>query len=239
MVGTSHQLRFEKSAYWFAGLLVLAVAGFWNSYFSKFFSGENDSSFYFHFHAGMMMLWICLLIIQPLLFRNRKMKLHRMIGKLSYILMPVMLLSVLLVLNSGLKGVPAGELTFNSVIFPVRDFFLLASAFGIGVWYRRDMPIHARAMIITGILFIEPALFRFLGRVVFKGMAPLGGWVGMFLILSLLATLIFLERKQKRGKWLFPAFLIIDILVYCIVIFQIPLSFLDGVIVWFAGLPLI
>lgn len=232
------KIRFDKSGYYFIALLVLALAGFWRSYFSTFFDGSRNFSFYFHFHAVMMLLWVAILIVQPLLIRTKKLQLHRFIGKLTYVLMPVMLLSVLLVLNSGLKKVPEAELAFTGIIFPVRDFLLLATAFTIGVIYRRNVQVHARAMIITGIVFIEPALFRFLGGVVFKGMGPVGFLVGVFLILSLLTTLIILERKQKTARWLFPSFLAIDIVLYCILIFEVPLNIFDPVVRWFARLPL-
>jgi hypothetical protein len=231
------KIRFDRSGYYFIALMALAIAGFWPSYFSRFFNGTNDYNFYFHFHAVMMVLWVAVLIIQPILIRKKKVRIHRVIGKLTYLLMPVMLLSVLLILNSGLKQLPAEEISFSQVIFPVRDFFLLAIAFSIGVWHRRNVQIHARAMIITGIVFIEPALFRLLGRI-FKGMGPTGFLVGVVLILSLLITLIIRERRQKSARWLFPAFLIIDVIVYLLLIFGVSLSFLDPVVKWFAKLPL-
>lgn len=221
------KIRFDKSGYYFIALMALAFAGFWKSYFSKFFSGTNDFNFYFHFHAFMMVLWVTLLIVQPLLVRKKKLELHRMIGRLTYLLMPVMLISVLLILNSGMKALPAADLAFANVLFPVRDFFFLAIYFSIGVVYRRQVQIHARAMIVTGIVFIEPALFRFVG-----------GEIGIPVILGLLITLIVLERKQKQGRWLFPAFLMVDVMVYLLVIFEVPLSFLDPLVRWFVKLPL-
>lgn len=238
MQPTTAKIRFDKSGYYFIALLVLVLAGFWQSYFSRFFNGTNDYNFYFHFHAAMMSVWVMILIIQPLLIRKKRLDIHRLIGRVTYLLMPVMLVSVLLILNSGLKKLPVEELTFEGVIFPVRDFFILAIAFAIGVRYRHNIQIHARAMILTGIVFIEPALFRFLGGVVFNGMPLVGFFTGVFLILSLLITLIVLERKKKSGRWLFPSFLIIDVIVYLLLIFKVPLSFLDPVVRWFAKLPL-
>ncbi|MEO7767434.1 MAG: hypothetical protein ABIS01_08415, partial [Ferruginibacter sp.] len=194
----------------------------------------NDYNFYFHFHAAMMILWVAILIAQPMLIRNKKLELHRIIGKFTYVLMPVMLVSVLLIMNSGMKAVPADKLAFADVLFPVRDFFFLSIFFTIGVICRHNIQVHARAMIITGIVFIEPALFRFLGGLFGRS----GTLVGIFLILCLLVTLIIKERKQKSARWLFPAFFIVDVIVYLVLILQVPLSFLDPVVRWFAKLPL-
>lgn len=238
MATISKKIRFDKSGYYFIALIVLAFAGFWPSYFSKFFNHTNDFNFYFHFHATMMMLWVIMLIVQPLLIRKKQLHLHRLIGKASYILMPLLLTSVLMVLNNSLKKVPESQLSFNEIIFPCRDFLLLTTAYSIAILYRHQVQIHARAMVITGIVFIEPALFRLFGRVIFKNFPLVGFYTGVTLILGLLVTLIILERKQKTGRWLFPAFLIIDVIVYCIVIFNIPLHFLDPMVIWFSKLSL-
>ena len=61
------KLRFDLSGYYFFGLVFLVLLGFWPSYFTKFFNGTADFSFYFHFHAGVLILWMSLLIL--LIFR--------------------------------------------------------------------------------------------------------------------------------------------------------------------------
>src|ERR1700722_11390198 len=64
------KIKFDLSGYYFIGLVVLVVAGFWPTYFSKFFDKSADFTMYFHFHAMMLSLWILTLIIQPILIRN-------------------------------------------------------------------------------------------------------------------------------------------------------------------------
>ncbi|MFT3702070.1 MAG: hypothetical protein QM802_06860 [Agriterribacter sp.] len=232
------KLRFDKSGYYFIGLAFIIFAGFWNSYFSRFFSGNNDYSFYFHFHAAMALLWLSMLIIQPILIRRKDLPLHKTLGKLSYVLMPVLLISVLLVLNSVLKAAPVEFQTFSGVLVVVRDLLLLGVSFGIAVWYRRNMPIHARAMVITGIVFIEPALARLMGGVIFKGHGSVGFIVTASLIVALLITLIICERKQKSGRWLFPSLLAVYLVAYTLIFSEAKLGFLDGLIRWYARLPL-
>lgn len=241
MTTINTKFHLDKSGYYFIGLLVLAFLGFWNSYFSKFFIGQNDYNFYFHFHATMMILWVVLLITQPLLIRKKKLHLHRLIGKVTYFTMPLLLTSVILVLNSRLRSLPVNEinkLTFNMILFPFRDFMLLATSFLIGIYYRHNVQIHARAMIITGIVFIEPALSRFLGGIAFKDNEMVGVVITIILILILLITLIIIERKQKSGRWLFPSILAIYVAAYSIAFSGIQLSFLDPFVKWFAKLPL-
>jgi hypothetical protein len=231
---------FDRSGFYFIGLLIIAFLGFWRSYFSRFFYGGNGQSFYFHFHAVMMLTWTAMLIVQPILIRKKKLQVHRFIGKLSYVIMPLLLISVLLVLNFSLKQVPAEEIHFPDVLFPVRDFFFLSIFYTVAVINRHKVQIHARAMVATGIVFIEPSLARFLGRHVFHG--PAGAITTWAFILVLLIVLIILDWKQKSGRWIFRSMLVVFIISYAIVIsssisgFQIPL--LDSAIQWFAKLPL-
>jgi len=226
MAGTVKKLQFEKSSYYFIVLLLLAFAGFWKSYFSKFFDGTNDFSFYFHFHTLLVLSWIVLLILQPILIRKKKFQLHRKIGKIAYLLMPLLLLSVVFILNFRMKKTPAEELTFINFLVVFKDLAMLTLAFSIAMYHRHKVNLHARAMIVTGIVFLEPAVARIYGM------------GALILILGTLVTLIILERKQKNGRWIFPMFLGIYIVVYSMLIFEIPVPFLDPLVKGFAKLPL-
>lgn len=218
---------FDKAGFYFIGLLFVSFLGFWRSYFSKFFNGSLDYSAYFHFHAVMMLLWTAMLITQPILIQQKKFALHRLIGKASYAVMPLLLISVVLILNAGLKTVPTEEITFNAILFPFRDLWFLLIFYIVAVVYKNNIHIHARAMVATGIVFIEPSMARFIGG------PPT--WV---FILVLLITLSILDRKQKSGRWIFPSMLLVFIISYTIVIAQIRFPFLDSFIRWFAALPL-
>ena len=78
----SRPIPFKNIGYFMIGLLILAMIGFWNSYFSKILDLNIDYNFYFHFHVIMAGLWILVLITQPILIKKRKWRLHRQIGPL-------------------------------------------------------------------------------------------------------------------------------------------------------------
>lgn len=223
---TTRPRTFNTSGFYFIGLLCISILGFWKSYFSKFFDGTLDYSGYFHFHAVMMLLWTFMLIAQPILIRKKKLAIHRLVGKASYAVMPVLLISVLLILNTTLKAQPEEARTFLGVIFPFRDFWFLTIFFILAVVYKNNIHIHARAMIATGIVFIEPALARFIG-------APV-----LAVMLLLLIILSGLDRKQKSGRWIFPTMLIVYIISYAMIIFELQIPFLDSFVRWYATLPL-
>ncbi|MFK7936541.1 MAG: hypothetical protein AB8G22_23705, partial [Saprospiraceae bacterium] len=190
MKSIKQKLDFEKSGYFFIGLLVLVVLGFWPSYFSKFFDGTADFNFYFHFHAVTATLWLILLIMQPIFIRKKKLRLHRLFGKFSYVLVPLIFISVMLLAHNRITDNPE-ELGINLWI-PFKDLFILGVAYFIAIKYRHSVQIHARGMIAAGIVLIEPALVRFILYIFFPdaGFAPEGYLVTLIIIYSLFISLI-------------------------------------------------
>ncbi|MDB4902890.1 MAG: hypothetical protein JWQ63_2171 [Mucilaginibacter sp.] len=234
------KINFNNSGYYFIGLYVLVLLGFWPSYFSKFFNGTANFAFYFHFHAAMLTLWISLLVLQPILIRKKKLSLHRFVGKLSYFIMPMLFLSVILLAHYRL---PAHIVVINNeknyglhLLIPFKDLLILGTTYILAIRYRHDVNIHARAMVATGIIFIEPALIRLIYHM--GGVSPFSLIFTMAIVYSLLIALIIKERHQKRGRWVFPLVLCLYIVVHSILLFQIQIGPWETFSRWFAALPL-
>jgi uncharacterized membrane protein len=85
--------RARKPALWVwpAALLVMALAAFFPTYFGRFprFEGTSVS---LHFHVTTMLLWVGLTLIQPMLVTRRQLVWHRRLGRLAYVLLPVITL---------------------------------------------------------------------------------------------------------------------------------------------------
>lgn len=158
--------KFRNVVFWFVALLLLAVGGFWKSYFSILFRGVHLTH---HFHAVVMMAWILLLIGQAWLIRARKFALHRQTSRLSYLLAPVIVLSGIIVsfYTLGELGADRGAGGFWFGLFASTLFGLL---YGLAVIYRHNINLHARYMITTGLIFVVPSF----GRLYFTQLVPLG-----------------------------------------------------------------
>ena len=230
MQAISTRLNVEKSGYYFIGLVALILIGFWPSYFSKFFNGTADFTFYFHFHAGIVGIWVALLILQPILIRKKNFTLHRSIGTLSYLLALAIFVSIMLLSHSRFNGFADGWDIGSWVTF--KDLFILAIAFFIAFRYRKRMDLHARGMIVTGIACIEPAVARI----------PIHPEYGYYFTIGfvylILLTLIFLERNQKKGRWIFPLILGLYLFVHSVLIFNIHFGWWQAFGKWFYSLPL-
>jgi hypothetical protein len=81
---------------------------------------------------------------------------------------------------------------------------VMIAAYTVAIIYRRNYAVHARAMTITGIACIEPALGRLVGTDVVAAV-----------VLSLIALLASFDR---RGRWMFSALLVIYAADYYVVL---------------------
>ena len=87
----------EKSyrylGYFFLLLIPLVLAGFYKTYFVQFPTFERVKHTFIHIHAGIATVWVKLLIVQPFLIVNKKMAWYRKLGKISYFIFPLLILS--------------------------------------------------------------------------------------------------------------------------------------------------
>lgn len=78
---------YKNLSLFFIAILVIVILGFFKTYFGLFPNFRNVTSIQ-HIHGSLFLLWFVMLIVQPILIRKRKYKWHRVIGKVSYFLVP-------------------------------------------------------------------------------------------------------------------------------------------------------
>jgi len=236
---------YKNSGLYFIGLLILSFIGFWQSYFSKLlhyfdFSNIDFDSIngYVHFHAVTMLLWIGMLITQAFLIRYNKRSLHKIIGKLSYGLIPFLVISLILLAHSNISigeyGVSYTRLYILFLQLSLLTIFMIA--YGLAIYYRKNPGQHARYMICTSLTLIDPAVARIpldLPPLPFNYQVITFSLMDIILIL-----LIFLERKQKNGREVFPVMLIIFLFFQWLNLTWTKSDLWDSFGLWFAKLPL-
>src|SRR5688500_6184127 len=87
---------YHNLGYWFLLLIVLIVPAFYTTYFTTLFHGHLPI---IHIHFVLVMLWIAMLITQPFLIKFKKLSTHRLLGKVSYVLVPLLLISAFLMIR--------------------------------------------------------------------------------------------------------------------------------------------
>lgn len=137
--------------------------GFYQSYTSQFPKFPNITLL-IHVHGALLMTWLLLLIVQPLLIQSGKASLHRKIGLISWVLGPLIIISLFLIGKNGYhRGLAANNtehdmLTF--IVLDMRGFLTFAIFWTLAMGYRKISQTHMRYMIATGVLGIGPGVAR-------------------------------------------------------------------------------
>lgn len=166
---------YHNMGYWFLLLIVLVVAGFYTSYFSVFF---QPTSPLVHIHFTLMVLWIAMLITQPFLIKYKKLSIHRLLGKLSYVLVPLVLLSGFLMIrrsyyhlindlhqdgSQGLNQLNNDQILQQAAVYEAISFFyffLFALFYSLAIINKRKSAIHSRYMMAHALTLLGPTVDR-------------------------------------------------------------------------------
>ncbi|MCR8560860.1 hypothetical protein KXD93_24600 [Mucilaginibacter sp. BJC16-A38] len=149
------------NAPWYFGFgLLIILAGFYNSFLLKF--GATDNKHQFHGLAAL--LWMLMLIVQPILTTKTKLKWHRILGKVSFVLVPFVVLSVCMMeqtMIASKASYPPNsvyQLSFVDAFSVIQFLYFYVMA----IVTRRKIQEHARYMAATAFIFIIPGLGRLL-----------------------------------------------------------------------------
>jgi len=235
---------FNKSGYYFVVLLLLALVGFWNSYFSIFFQDIdvypqfNEVDGYIHFHAATMLLWLGMLITQAFLIRFNKRSLHKSIGNFSYLWVPFIVISLILLAHKQIIIYEYG-VSYSRLYILFLQLSLLATfmiAYGLAIVYRHTPARHARYMICTALTMIDPVVARL---PIDTPSLPFSYQVVTFAITDLiLIILIIIERRSQTGRDVFPIMLGVFLFFQILNLTSTRSQIWDGFSIWFARLPL-
>lgn len=180
---------------WFVLAMAVTITGFFKTFISKI--AETDPVH--HFHGITAGGWIFLLIIQPFLYSRDKMEAHRKLGKISFILAPLLVISGLMMMHLMLSrkyGLNPFTymISFLDVIFLTQFVFFYVGA----IRQRHNMQLHARYMAGTVLALLPPGL----GRATALIPAMTEGTLGLditYILLELTAIILIIDDKRK-GK---------------------------------------
>lgn len=198
----------------FIVLILLGIQwGFYQSYTSQF-PNFVDKTATIHIHGIFLMMWMGLLIVQPLLISTGRPKLHRAIGKVSYVLGPLIVVTMFLV-GKGSYGraiglIPEKEnLTF--MVLDIRGYLTFAIFWALAMFYRKIPASHMRYMIATGIIAIGPGVGRGLTNSFGLGFGPaltITDVLDLAIVGFLLGYDIYKKKNYKPFLVVFIVFLI-------------------------------
>ncbi|MBK8428383.1 MAG: hypothetical protein IPL27_21565 [Lewinellaceae bacterium] len=149
------------------GMALLFIAlqiGFHPTYLQHF-PGFEKFNWLHHTHGAIMVSWMFILVIQPYLIHKRKYAVHRLIGKISYVIAPLMLISMFLVTRLNYLTT-VGKIDFKDVAYIQALNFIEPLSFFtfyvLAVINKNDVSKHKRYMIATSFPMIMAIFSRIL-----------------------------------------------------------------------------
>lgn len=173
------KILFPHIEKWLLLLIPLVVFGFYPSYWSKI---TVDKTTVQHIHAFFMCLWVIMSIVQPYLIMKKKTSIHKVVGKISYVLILLIVISGYILIQNRYERillriqneVATGkvQLTTEEVLGKVASsqrhgiifLLILIICYLLAVANRKKILHHATYMIGAIFTSIDPALDRMIGH---------------------------------------------------------------------------
>src|SRR5574343_499714 len=144
-------------------IVILGVQWGFYKYYTSQFPNFVDKTYTIHIHGALWMAWLSLVVIQPLLIWKKRAALHRAIGKVSYLLGPMLIGFLFLAGQGSYWKIIKFENEHEALKFIALDSRGLISFiifWSLAMLKRKQPAAHMRYMIGTGILAIGPGFGR-------------------------------------------------------------------------------
>ena len=207
----------NRLIYFFIFLLLMSFAGFYKTYLVKFPHFEGFTWAH-HFHGFIMITWISMLIAQPIFISTKNFRLHRIVGKASYFIFPLLLLSFFLVARAGyFRNIKtAGEVeALAGMTNGIADIFYISILYGLGIYYKKKTSFHLRFFACIGLMILGPGLGRFMIAVCdlpFIAVPIMIGLIALFTLGWMITDII-----DKRSAFPLAVFLAIIAITFIVV----------------------
>ncbi len=195
---------YRNVTFLFVFIAICVFLGFYKSYFSQIARFETFPLIV-HVHAVVFAAWALLLIVQPLLIRYKQLPLHRLLGKFSYFLVPVLVFTIWEMIRLSYARdkatVPFPKIA-GHLILPLVDTIVFVVLYILSMIYRKKAAWHMRYIIAAALVLISPSMARFLGGMI----GPVGPLIALAIIHLIMISLILYDRLKL--KKVYPPYLI-------------------------------
>ncbi|PWT74650.1 MAG: hypothetical protein C5B59_10625 [Bacteroidetes bacterium] len=216
-------IKYGRISLFFVAILVGVAFGFYKSYII-FFPSFSNFQFVDHFHGAMMLIWLLFLIIQPLLIKTGRIQIHKAIGRTSYIVAPLLAISIFLVArlqyHKFLATTPLKEAT--AVIgLSIPPLIAFAIFYSLAIANKGNTPSHLRYMIATALLMIPPGIGRVLMNY-FHVPFPVAVSSTYYFTIAIAAIFLAFDVIKKRNYR--PNMIVLVVLVLTVFVWEIRYS---------------
>lgn len=221
-------MPYKYGHYFVALVLLVILAGFWPSYFTLI--GKVPLAF--HVHAATATSWVLLLLVQSVAIHARKNALHRLVGKASFVMFPLLIVGFVMIINVSAARYAAAESPFVGVLGPSFGIGMAIAIaayltlFHLALRNRRNTRLHAGYMLATPMILFESPFSRIMGEhfpwMNFIGSEGPRGLLDTIVIsnglVAIVALTLYFMNRRNGAPWLIATFFVL----------------LQSVVMWFA-----
>lgn len=198
----------------------LSLAGFYQSYLSHF-PMFLDFKELIHIHFFAFCCWFALILIQPILIRKKQYELHKKLGRLSYFLIPILVITIVFLRLGKLSEEVADSLQSASMnaFITFADILSLSGFYLIAVINSKNIRWHVAFILATSLVILNPGLARLLNII----KPDLGMSVIFVPFIFTMVIFLYEKFKCKRPILKSPYFAIFMLwLLEIILLFTVP-----------------
>ena len=139
---------------------LIAVIGFWPTYFGPLVTGSIAQPLLIHIHATVFTGWLVLFLTQAVLAATKQVAWHLRLGKIGvgYGALLVVVGLITGVLRSS--RLPLGGQAEDLLFAATADMVVFASFFAAAIVYRRKPQVHKRLMMVAANMLLIAAVSR-------------------------------------------------------------------------------
>jgi hypothetical protein len=188
----------------FALVVLIALVGFWPTYFGRLIPWTADETGLTHAHAAVQVAWLALFGTQVALAATGRIAQHRRLGAwvMGYAVV-VACVGVAIAFETAGRQVVAGDIArgqrflFNFL----REVVFFAAFVAAGWVYRARPHVHKRLMIVAATMAVVPAV----GRMRFLGVPPS---LGDFMLVWPLPVYVAMAHDYVTKRSVHPAYVV-------------------------------
>ncbi|QNA44524.1 hypothetical protein [Lacibacter sediminis] len=229
------RILFPHIEKWLLLLIPFVAIGFYPGYWSKILT--NKSTTIQHVHAFFMSLWVIMSIVQPWLIMKKKTQIHKVVGKVSYVLIPFIIISGYILIQARYERillrvqdkVTTGELKLtaqevldrvaSSQTIGILFLLMLIIFYTLAIVNRKKFLHHATYMLGAIFTSIDPALDRMIGHWAKANNIEPNFFIDygsqLFALVLLVALAVYQRSKKQSLK---PVSIVIGIYSICFLI---------------------
>ena len=184
------------------GLTVLA--GFARTYYLRSYFGRAPISALLHLHGAVFSAWIALYVTQTSLVAAGRVRLHRRLGvgggALAVVLVLVGITTAIVRVRQG-AAPPGGPPPLVFLVVSLTDMLVFAGLVGAGLYFRRQMAVHKRLMLLATIALLSAPIARLPFSLLRIGMLAVFGLADVFIVALVAYDLAMYRRIHRATAW--------------------------------------